>query len=154
MTCDDHQEKVSQFLDSELPVDEERQLFRHLGECDSCRRFLATVVRMRHTLLCVRPVRVDERVDRALERRLRTGGASMPERPPRRLWRGKVSVRLPVAAVLAALLIAASMFVGTMITPAHRPTSAERVVYVRTLPTVDVVGHRPSESDNVKGRRQ
>lgn len=154
MTCDDHQEKVSQFLDNELPVDEERQLFRHLGGCDSCRRFLATVVRMRHILLCAWPVRADKQVDHALERRLRTGRTLMPERSPRRLWRERVSLRLPVAAVLAALLIAASMFVGTTITPAHRPISVERVVYVTTLPTVDVVGHRPSESDNGKGRRQ
>lgn len=154
MTCDDHQEKVSQFLDNELPVDEERQLFRHLGGCDSCRGFLATVVQTRHMLLCARPVRSDERVDRALERRLRTGETFMPEHPARRLWGERISLRLPVAAVLAALLIAASMFVGTTITPAHQPISAERVVYVTTLPTVDVVGHRPSESDNGKGRRQ
>jgi anti-sigma factor RsiW len=154
MTCDDYQENVSQLLDGELLIGEEPALFRHLGDCDSCRTFLKAVLQLRHALLVSQPVRVSEKADHAIARRLGKAGAAMPDRGAVHIWRRRVSIRLPVAAVAAAFLITFSIVISSMVAPVSRPATAERVVYVMTLPTVDVVGHKPNDTDDAKGRRQ
>lgn len=39
MNCQNYQEQISQLLDNELPAGELQPMFRHLSECEECRKF-------------------------------------------------------------------------------------------------------------------
>ena len=40
MNCEQYQEQTSQFIDGELEIVSETELFKHLGICEQCRTFL------------------------------------------------------------------------------------------------------------------
>jgi anti-sigma factor RsiW len=51
MDCPDYRLQVSMFIDDELPEEDRRTLFRHVGECDACWTFFRRIEMIRAGLV-------------------------------------------------------------------------------------------------------
>ena len=105
--CPDRQ-LLSVYLDGELPSPWKEKLESHLARCPECRLELERyrLAAAADTAEQARLEAAKERVWRKLEGRRCSGGAVRPVS----VWRRRVSVPLPAAAAMAALLIAAAFF--------------------------------------------
>jgi predicted anti-sigma-YlaC factor YlaD len=66
MNCEQYQENISQFIDGELDIESESNLFRHLGECNECRGFLKETMSLRSELLNMQAATVPELLNRKI----------------------------------------------------------------------------------------
>jgi len=147
MNCEQYQEYISQFIDGELESAGEARLFGHLGSCEQCRSFLKDAMSLRAELFHTQAVTVPE----SLSRRIVAKSNSLPHAllPKQRhfRWIGQgrmISLRF----VGFALVISILASVGITSLWYHSNVAAtETVVYVPTLPTVEVRGYIPSSSD-------
>lgn len=102
MTCEFCRERLTDFIEGELPPDVEDQVRAHLAECEECARELSqlrAVVSAIHALPEVAPpAELRQRL-----RRIPTTAAREPERRP--AWRRVRYVVASVAAAAAALLL-------------------------------------------------
>ncbi len=63
MNCEEYQPQVSKLLDNALEKGATADLFSHLGECDACRVFFGTSMRLRQAMQSAPPMQVPESVD-------------------------------------------------------------------------------------------
>ncbi len=152
MSCESKQEQVSLLIDARLRESDQVVLFRHLEECEECRQFFDSMIRMR------RAVKDDqEAILLAAAEVLPPGIPSPPAwpRPGARRWlkalTGGWRVPAPIAVGLAVLLLAGGALLGSRVgyvpgqrgAEGHRSPSGASVVVVCGLPPVDVVGVSP-----------
>ncbi len=140
MTCNDYQEQISAYVDSELEPAGETALFAHLGICPTCRGFLKDTVQLRVDLRSqvsvAQPAALDRRVSRSM---IRLGMQTQRE-----MWTTtagafahRVSVR--VAGIAVALAILSSVILTSLWYRAE-PSNAT-VVYMPALSAVQVTPH-------------
>lgn len=109
------EESISAYIDGELPEDETRDLFRHLGTCAECRGTMSSLLRLRSAL----------------------HAAEKEERSPamRRL-----TLTFPAAAAVAAALIAGTMYLSSLVLSGAPPAQrAEPYIAPSPLPAVYVI---------------
>src|SRR5687768_9946464 len=96
---------ISLYVDGELDAAERGRTEEHLAACDACRR-----ARDEYLAIRARLAPLDEPADRvAQQRALR----DILARSRERVWRRRVSIPVPVAAVAAAALLAAAAALAT-----------------------------------------
>jgi anti-sigma factor RsiW len=143
MSCDEYQVKVSVMMDNELSDSEGEELLSHLGNCRACRQEFRSQLALRSGLKEDVPLLAPRELDEKVLGRLHEAGR--PSAAGRRLgaaiWRRTVSMPLPLAAVLAGLLLVAGLGLTSVWSPFATPQV--RVVYVTMLPTVEVQGYMP-----------
>jgi anti-sigma factor RsiW len=146
MNCEQYQEYVSQFIDGELEEGRESELFHHLSTCASCQEFLKSTMQLRSELWKTQAV--------PLPGQLREKNPSFPvsdhahvrSKSQRFAWmRHSRSISLLTAGFAVLLTIILSITCTTLWYQAHA-VSNETVVFVPTLPSVEVHGHIPSSS--------
>ncbi len=110
MKCDEHQIIISAYMDDEASPGESAGIFAHLAVCEECRLFLRTLTEMRlraareggyEAPSAAEPLAVS-----------RTYGTAAPGKRPGvliRFFRGRISLPVPIAAVLAAVVIIGGM---------------------------------------------
>lgn len=135
MTCTECEARLSAYVDGELKEEETPAMFGHLGGCADCREALRGFLALR----------------RAFQREAAATGTTphrplpAPDRPARAgvsLLRRRVSVPvLVLTALAAAVLIGGILVFG-------RGAPEREVIYISTLPTVNVVstGYTPTEN--------
>lgn len=141
MTCMETLEHVSQFIDGELSEQERPAMFGHLASCPTCQEFLSDSLRLRSGIgeekeAMRAPVST---WDQAKAERV----SSAPSPTSRLTWirLRRVSLPLPIAAVIAFLLIAASAVVTfSTLEGGNEPVPKE--VILISLPMVEVQGYR------------
>jgi anti-sigma factor RsiW len=141
MKCEQQQENISQLLDGEFAREETAAVFRHLAECAECRSFFLSVQEVRHALL-VDPgfpedaswKDEDHASSAQQEDRLAVRGSV-------RLLRRTIPVPAPLVAAAAILVLVLSFLAAPRVGGPKVLEERERVVYVMTLPTVEVVGN-------------
>ena len=146
MNCDGYQEMVSVLLDNELKDANAKDLFGHLEGCAACRGALRSNVELRSDLKeDVPPQAPGELDDKVLsvihkiDRRPEPG-----QRVHLAVWRRTVSMPVPLAAVLAGLLLVAGLGVTSFWSPFRKMQEPQvRIVYITALPTVEVQGYFP-----------
>ncbi len=140
MTCNDFQEQISTYIDSELEPAGESTLFSHLGTCAACRGFLKDAVQLRADLqsqaAVAQPAALDRRVSRSM---IRLGAQAQRE-----VWTAtagafarRISVR--VAGIAVALAILSSVILTSLWYRAEPSTAT--VVYLPALSAVQVTPH-------------
>jgi len=145
MTCEEHQEQISELIDNELEEQQSPALFSHLSTCEECRRFLHTTLRFRAGLqeeaLPLAPTRLDQKVlgtTPAVKRYVldRTARRSI-------LWKRRVSLPLPAAALIMVLLMVIVAATSPLWYPRLHPQAQTQAqtVYVTTFPAVEVDGY-------------
>lgn len=139
MLCASHEENLNLFLDGQLPVEAQIELFKHLAGCDGCRDFLEKTNRFRAAARREK-IPFPENLDRALfEEILRRRHAHARETPTRRIfpgWRQPVAVpKFAVAAVVIILLVLSGLEINDRLTP---PPAIP--VYQMMMPNANPVG--------------
>lgn len=149
MTCEEHQEAISRFHDDELNESDSAVVFLHIGECQDCRRFMHSMVRLRHALHSKPIPSIPTSLDRRIQPKLRPYPEESVRRiSSRRFFDSVIHVRasLATAIIVAALVgwgLAAAALVGD-----KRTRSAEPA-YIMALPTVEIHGlYSPEETRN------
>ena len=132
-TC--YQELTSQFIDRELGLEGEQELFAHLGECDECRSFLKSALTLQGDILETKPaLTVSPRPARKA-------------RSLRMVWSKRVP--MSVAAMLAVIALASTVAFSTLwMRPKEKVVETKQeIVYVPRLPAIQVVGFYSAKSD-------
>ena len=145
MTCEGYQEQVSQLVDNELGERESPALLAHLSTCKECRGFLNSALRLRSGLQEDAPLMAPNRLDQKVLGTVPSERRGDPDRRPVRSFaaRRKISLPLPVAALVMVLLMALIAATSSLWYPAIHPEAEARAqtVYVTTYPTVEVDGY-------------
>ncbi|MBM4160654.1 MAG: hypothetical protein FJ217_06105 [Ignavibacteria bacterium] len=152
MACENYQEQVSRLIDNELGEHESPTLFGHLGTCAECRRFLHAMLKLRSGLQgqspILAPADLDEKVLGAAPTRRRFA----PDRSAVRsfLWKRRISLPVPVAAVVVVLLMLCSILISSSWLGGAGPDSESQTVYVTVLPAVEVRGQNPQPETTIQ----
>jgi anti-sigma factor RsiW len=146
MTCETYEEQISALIDHELKDEETGMLFAHLSTCRRCRHSLQSVLDLRSDFGEQTPPMAPKELDERILKRTRLAHRASRDRRaiPFRLWTGRVSMPVPVAAVILVFLVAGSLMVSSM--TKQRPIPPEgrvEAVYITTLPAVEVQGNFP-----------
>lgn len=123
MNCNDHQQLISRLLDGELSQSESTALFRHLSECSECCGFYHQLQTLNASL---------DQIGEQLPKPVRAWRHSPLFQSPLKakpLWSRRVSLRLPVLALLICGIAAGVLFSFLQI---HK----EEAVYFTRLPAV------------------
>jgi len=140
MNCEQYQEYISQFIDYELDGINESSLFQHLSSCDECRGFLKETMSLRSELLNKQAAIVPESLNRKILANIIKPTSQSFE------WvkRGRV-ISLRAFGFVLALTILTSVALTSLFY--HSAVDSQKtVVYVPTLPTVEVLGYIPPSS--------
>lgn len=152
MSCTQHQEQISAFVDGHLPDEEASSLFSHIGSCAVCRSFFRASIGMRAMLvkLPVPPVpgTLDTRVLRiplegrrkSLYRAARTALASA--------WRLRFRIPAPAVAAGVVLCILSAVLSVWLLLDSLHPAKQE-VVYIFNMPQVEVYGTNRAGTENI-----
>ncbi len=150
MTCDDHQQMISEFLDGELATSSERDLFAHISGCTSCREFMRSSIRTREYLAREEAPRVPASLDARITR---LAGERIAVRPRVRrrildLLKERVSVPVP-ALLLSSIVLALSLAVGGFLFATRESGRGATAQYIMSLPEVEVRGILPENHNQV-----
>lgn len=140
MSCNEYQEQVSQYIDGELGDERSGTLFKHVGTCAECRSF------MRSTLVLRSKIHDETLMEREMQEEIvRTKSAGSAIKPA--LLGRRISLSPAVAAsVLMLVIMITALVVGSGGNQKPIESSGE-VVYVTSLPTIEVQGFSAVERD-------
>ncbi|MBM4159944.1 MAG: zf-HC2 domain-containing protein [Ignavibacteria bacterium] len=161
--CNRYQMALSASLDGELDTEATRALFFHLAECERCRLFWNSSIRIERELLKEERIRASTALDarvasigrlgrlggfgkslkQSLLRPLLDRAATSPSTLGEKVAQERVSFPYSFAAIVSILAVALGYILGT-VQPWLENTMNERepqVVYVSVLPDITVVGH-------------
>jgi hypothetical protein len=145
MKCEDRQIAISMMIDNECPEDMLPGLFAHLGGCSSCLQFYRETIDLRTRLHRERVPAVRLSLDaRVLSQVIKRKIIRIPG------WvTSRVTVPVPLAAAALVVLV-----LGVWSLIGHRaidmPPADREIVYVTTLPAVEVEGTLPGTSPEPK----
>jgi hypothetical protein len=162
MSCEDHRQRLSLMMDAEIEGMEQAGLFAHLEGCPGCRQFLDSLIRFRNAARRDREeilLQADELLPAHAPLPATARRALAPAGGPSGRWRERIAGWLrpglpaPAAILLAVALLAVGIAIGTglgarreatRIPPdaetAKRPGTPPQVVYVCSMPQVEVTG--------------
>lgn len=120
-TCEAYQEMISAYIDNELADADTSKLFYHLGECRECRTTLNDMLQLRTALFEVEQ-------------------SSVKNATPS-LWKRRLSVSYPIAAVIVMFMLISMATFFLQIFFRQDISQPARVEYVSStpLPTVFVI---------------
>ena len=136
MKCDEHQIIISAYLDDEASPGESAGIFVHLAVCEECRLFLRTLTEIK--LRAAREGGYE--APPAAEALAMSGdyGIAAPGKRPgllTRFFRGRLSLPVPIAAVLAAVVIIGGMLLTR---PEPHKTAAQAVASAGSAKTMSL----------------
>jgi anti-sigma factor RsiW len=143
MNCDRYQETLSAFLDGNSSEDEAANAFRHLAECENCRRFLKLAVELQHGLRAMPVPAIPAKLDRRIMRipsRERSRQRAWPEKFVT-LFQHRFDVPVPALAGGVCLLLSVLGFSLWLLTRQGAVREPE-IIYVVSTPPVEVYGIR------------
>lgn len=164
--CNRYELAISAYMDGESANEETRSLFFHLAECESCRLFWTTSIKVEREALREKGIvasgNLDERVASIVQgdqlgiiageleksRELsRESFRNRPSRKPSRPWATVTQNTKPLsyslAAIVSLLVLVLGIILGTL-QPWSRSAlerTEPQVVYVSILPSVTILGH-------------
>ena len=138
MTCETYEEQNSALIDHELKDEETGMLFAHLSTCPRCRHSLQSVLDLRSDFAEQTPPMAPKELDERILKRTRLAHRTSKDRRamPFRLLTGRISMPVPVAALITIALIIGSVVLSSLM-------SKTQTVYITAFPTVEVLGYMP-----------
>jgi anti-sigma factor RsiW len=144
MNCEEYQEKISRYLDSDLTDREAQDLFSHLAGCTQCRSMLHNMIQLQSVIHRSPAPEPPESLDRKVlsipeppfrgRRKALSGGAN--------LWKRRLSLPVPAAAAaLLAVLLTTVLALTMWFRPVEQVKHANpEVQYIMGLPEIEVRG--------------
>src|SRR3989304_5420487 len=147
MSCEQFEEQVSAYIDHELRDEETEILFRHLGNCVSCRKAMTVALDLRSGLRDQAPLLAPEELDEKVLSMAQSRQSWMPDRVvvPVTMWQRRISMRVPAVAAAMFILLFGGFFASSLwLGPNDSAANAKvQTVYITTLPAVEVRGYTP-----------
>ncbi len=147
MNCEQYQENVSQFIDGELESVNEANLFKHLSTCDACREFIKETMSLRSELLSMEAATVPEPLYRKILTNSIASSSIIRPMSHRFGWMKRDRMISLRAVGFALVITVLASVVFTSLWYRLNVASQETIIYVSTLPTVEVRGYIPSSSN-------
>lgn len=142
MNCESFEIQVSAYIDRELPDHDAETLFKHLGVCGSCRKVLSDALEVRSGLREQEPLLAPEELDENVLRIVRSRRDWQPDRDavPGSIWQRRLSLRVPVVAVAASVLVFVSLIVSSIWLESSQQNGNAKVqtLFLTAVPTVEV----------------
>ncbi len=146
MTCLEHEEHISRYVDGELSEGESGSMFAHLTVCSHCRSFMRELLWLRAELMSEKEKTAFDLAMQDAEAK-HLAGVSWTTPVRRAGWSSRrVSLSLPITAVIAILLLLTS----ALLTRAIVETPPPKEVILISLPTVEVQGYRVEATPTVR----
>jgi len=117
MNCEEYQHHISRIYDGMVSAVDEPRVFEHLGMCNDCRVFFASLTRIRSglrtTAAMAVPEGVDEKVLASIKRTEERPRLS--DRPPvhKSLWQRTIPVPIPTFILLFVMLMFAGLAIAS-----------------------------------------
>jgi len=155
MDCAKYQEQINQFIDGELEMRPQVELFQHLAICAGCQSLIDAMMRMKEAVRNERipfPSGLDDAIlGQILSRTSAPLVMQREEKHRGRVWNRQVSIPVHLAASFAVIIIAAGLLLGRMFFPPAelRQQSAalqvgnaqpQTVILIYGMPPVEVLG--------------
>jgi anti-sigma factor RsiW len=155
MECTNYREQINQFIDGELGMRQQADLFRHLAACTACQTLIDGLVRMKEDIRKEQIPYPQELDDAILGQLLRDNQKSRKlfrELKLRdRMWNRQVSAPLRFVASVAVIIIVAGILLGRVLfssTDQRQVSPAlekgedhpQTVIMVYGMPPVEVFG--------------
>ena len=123
MNCESCQKHISELIDNELSTNDSVKVFAHLSECQTCRLFFRSCMRMKES---VQALSIDSLHE--------------PEQEQTSWFRRYLRVPLPAAAVFILLLIAGLFGTSLNFLQDHDMTDVEQhqIIYISEHPEIEV----------------
>ena len=155
MYCNDQQELITFFIDGELAIPEQIELFKHLAVCSDCQSFIDTMMRMREIekreqIRC--PSEVDEAILFRLSQRDRSDifGDSVKKKTGIFKISRRITLPLPVAVGAAVAAIVIGFFLSGILyrgaepatfpaTLTQQQTQPAAVIFIYGMPPMEVI---------------
>ena len=159
MGCDEWEIRISGYIDGELHDADAARMFEHLARCSACRDFLGGMFSVRHALLNAPPETGRTTLSGRAQRRRETSAARRADSPPlglpRAMGRRKIGVSLVSLVLMLAGTVAGTVGIGWLWSgaPERAGRGATEIMYVTTLPEVNVVPRPPLHGAPSGGRR-
>jgi anti-sigma factor RsiW len=148
MNCAAYHEDVSRYIDRELDEGRIALLFVHLGGCAGCRDFLSSIMELRSALHRLPAPSAPATLDRRIHA-IRPGRQRLT---PLLIdlvhgwWNRRLLIPVPALAGTALLLLSAALVSFSLWQSArHLAVPKLQVMYIMSLPTVDVEGFAPAQ---------
>ncbi len=118
MDCATYQERINEFIDGELEMRLQVELFQHIATCTSCQTLIDALVRMKEAVRNER-VSYPQELDDAILGQILTSTppAKRTVGNPERFWNRHVAVPLHLAASFTIIILAAGLLFGRMLFP-------------------------------------
>jgi anti-sigma factor RsiW len=147
-TCDRFEKAMSAYIDGELDDAAGAEMFAHLGACASCRGSFSAMSSIRSHFASAPAPEIPERLDRRIHR-LHAAPAARVSRL-RTIWSQRLTVPAPAFAL--ALLIASVTILVSLVwlKTAPSPASEQQVMYIMSMPAVEVEGVPDHSSSHVQ----
>jgi len=155
MDCTKHQEEINQFIDGELEMRPQVELFQHLAVCVGCQSLIDAMMRMKEAVRNERipfPSELDDAIlGQILNRRAAQQTLQRVEMHHQRVWNRQVSIPVHLAASFAIIIIAVGLLLGRMFLPpaelSQQSTTLSKgiaqpqtVTLIYGMPPVEVLG--------------
>jgi anti-sigma factor RsiW len=118
MTHNEHQQRISLYVDNELNDKESSELFAHLAGCSECRTYMKIGMRVRSQIANEELADVPRSLDRRVLASVARANATLERRTwysP--VWFTRISIPLPAAASIVFLLIVGSLLFYPLLAP-------------------------------------
>jgi hypothetical protein len=152
MNCASYQEQISQFIDGELELRMQVDLFRHLSVCAACQMRIDGSVRLKEAIRNERIPYPPELDDAILGKILRsTPEPAMASGDPRRrenIWSRRITAPLHLAVSIVIIIVLAGILLGRALFPpedSRRQPATTRADNTQTQPAIFVYGMAPVE---------
>lgn len=110
MNHQNHQERISLYIDNALSDKESAKLFAHLSRCDDCRMFMKLTSRVHSHIAEEKLAEVSPSLDRRVLASVATKSVQSGRRPwYEPVWFTRISIPLPAAASILFLIIVGSL---------------------------------------------
>ena len=141
MTCNEIQEHISAYIDRECSADSAAVMFVHLSGCMACQGFLTDSLRVRavlHSPPTLAPAPIRRRQE-------------APRGPLRSLIAQRLELPFAAAAGLALVLLSVSLLsLSLWLNPPKGKPPQREVVYMLSLPPVEVRAAQPADQKPVE----
>lgn len=143
MNCDVYEEQLSALMDNELGDEQAKSLFGHLNTCEACRGAFRSAQDLRSSLREQVPPMAPAELDQKIMSLIPHTKRYIGDRKAARIvgWRRRVSLPLPVAAIVAILLVLGSAALSYRLSETQKTQT--QTIYITTLPAVEVYGPTP-----------
>jgi hypothetical protein len=154
MNCGEYQENANLFIDSELDIEQQVELLKHLTQCNECQAFVDTTLRINEIQRRER-FEFPSEIDDAVMSKLVTAKASI-QRPGQFIqgknyfWKQRISLSIPVFTSILLIMLILGLYTLKLLNkndqqltiPALQQYTAQppTVIMVYGLPPIEVVG--------------